>query len=57
MIWDQWLTNLPDNVIVPRNLTSARVSVTEIELHGLGDASKKGCSAAFYAVVKQGEKQ
>ena len=57
MIWNQWLKNLPDNIIVPRSITSARVPVTEIELHGFGDASKKGCSAAVYAVVKQGEKQ
>ena len=29
----------------------------QIELHGFGYASKKGCSATVYAVVKQGKKQ
>ena len=57
MIWDQRLKNLLDSLIVPRSLTSAWIPVTEIELHGFGDASKKGCSAALYAVVKQGEQQ
>ena len=57
LAWKQWLQNLPNKVTISRSLTSDHEKVTEVCLHGFGDASNKGCCAAVYAVVKQGDKQ
>ena len=54
-IWHQWLRKLPDEIAFPRSITNLQLSLTEIKLHGFGDASKKRCSAAIYCVVRQGE--
>ena len=54
-IWHQWLRKLPDEITFPRSITNLQLPLTEIKLHGFGDASKKGCSAAIYCVVRQGE--
>ena len=57
LAWKQWLYNLPNEVTVPRSLTSVHEKITGVYLHAFGDASKKGCCAAIYAVVQQGDKQ
>ena len=54
-IWHQWLKKLPDEITVPRSIVSLQLPLTEVKLHGFGDASRKGCCAAIYGVVKQGE--
>ena len=57
LAWKKWLQNLPNEVTIPRSLTSVHEKVTEVCLHVFGDASNKGCCAAVYPVVKQGDKQ
>ena len=54
-IWHQWLRKLSDEFTFPRSITNLQLPLTEIKLHGFGNASKKGCSAAIYCVVRQGE--
>ena len=54
-IWHQWLKKLPDEIIVPRSIVSLQLPLTEVKLHGFCDSSRKGCCAAIYGVVKQGE--
>jgi hypothetical protein len=53
--WTKWWDGLPEEVSVPRSSTPNK-EITGINLHGFGDASVKGCSAAVYAVVHQWEK-
>ena len=57
LAWKQWPYNLPNEVTVPRSLTSVHEKITGVYLHAFGDAGKKGCCAAIYAVVQQGDKQ
>ena len=54
--WIRWLKYLPSEITIPRSITCVHEKVTGITLHGFGDASKKGCSTAIYAVVQQTEK-
>ena len=54
--WKKWRDGLPEEVSVPRSITPHKEEITGINLHGFGDASVKGCSAAVYTVVHQGEK-
>jgi hypothetical protein len=44
---------LPEQVTVPRSIAVHQEIVDEVELHAFGDASKKGVSAAVYAITKQ----
>ena len=45
--------SLPKEVEVPRALVLAREPIEAIALHGFGDASGQGGTAAVYAVVQQ----
>ena len=51
--WSKWEKNLPVQVNAPRSLAQYHEKILSIDLHGFGDASAKGVSAAVYAVVKQ----
>ena len=51
--WNKWENSLPKQVEVPRSLAKARKPIKSIALHGFGDASGHGVSAAVYAVVNQ----
>ena len=48
-----WENALPDEIEVPRSITKHAEGVESIVLHGFGDASKQGISAAVYAIVYQ----
>ena len=54
--WRDWKGTLPKEFTVPRPLTPYRIPVSDIELHGFGDASSQGVSAVVYAVVHQADK-
>ena len=45
--WHQWQKKLPDEITVPRSIVSLQLPLTELKLHGFGDASRKGCCAAI----------
>ena len=47
------MKELPEQVTVPRSIAVHQEIVDEVELHAFGDASKKGVSAAVYAITKQ----
>ena len=47
------MKELPEQVTVPRSIAVNQEIVDEVELHAFGDASKKGVSAAVYAITKQ----
>jgi hypothetical protein len=49
----QWVKELPEQVTVPRSIAVHQEIVDKVELHAFGDASKKGVSAAVYAITKQ----
>ena len=49
----EWQNELRAKVTVPRTLTPVNHQITAV--HGFGDTSKNGVSAAVYAVVQQGE--
>ena len=51
--WLKYEQNLPENVTVPRSLAKAEEPIESIDLHGFGDASGIGVSAAVYATVRQ----
>ena len=51
--YQQWVKELPEQVTVPRSIAVHQEIVDEVELHAFGDASKKGVSAAVYAITKQ----
>ena len=51
--WKKWEQSLPTRVGVPRSIVLHRERVTSMTLHGFGDASQKGVSAAVYTVVNQ----
>ena len=51
--WKKWEQSLPTRVGVPRSIVLHREQVTSMTLHGFGDASQKGVSAAVYTVVNQ----
>ena len=51
--YQQWVKELPEQVTVPRSIAVHQEIVDEVELHAFGDASKKGVSAAVYAMTKQ----
>ena len=53
--WIIWLRSLPGEITIPRSITCVHEKVIGITLHGFGDANKKGCSIAIYAVVQQTE--
>ena len=36
-LWKQWLEKLPDEVAVPRCITTHQQEITDIELLGFGD--------------------
>ena len=48
-----WENSLPDEIEVPRSIAKYSERVESIVLHGFGDASKHGISAAVYAIVHQ----
>jgi hypothetical protein len=52
--WKEWNDSL-ETFTVPRSLAPHRQSVSEVTLHGFGDASSRGVCAVVYAVVNQGE--
>ena len=54
--WRDWKGTLPNEFTVLRPLTPYRIPVSDIELHGFGDASSQGVSAVVYAVVHQADK-
>ena len=54
--WIRWLKSLPSEITIPRSITYVHEKATGITSHGFGDANKKGCSTAIYAVVQQTEK-
>jgi hypothetical protein len=45
--WKKWRDGLPEEVSCPRSITPHKEEITGIDLHGFGDASKKGvqCSS------------
>ena len=51
--WNNYLTELPEKIELPRSLPIQREKITNITLHAFGDASKDGVAAVLYAVVKQ----
>ena len=51
--WNAWSEKLPGTIAVPRSITHHRELIQAIDLHGFGDASFNGTSAAIYAVVHQ----
>lgn len=51
--WTKWESQLPLNISVPRALPKHRERISNIELHGFGDASGRGISVAVYAIVSQ----
>ena len=52
--WEEWTASL-ETFAIPRSLAPHRQPISEITLHGFGDASSRGVCAAVYAVVKQAE--
>ena len=50
---DKWRSNLQNFTKIPRSIPCYEEPIPRIDLHGFGDASKDGSSAAFYAVVYQ----
>ena len=50
------METLPEEVSVPRRMAHHKQEITRIDLHGFGDASIKGCSAAVYVVIHHKEK-
>ena len=51
--WDKWRSNLQNFTKIPRSIPCYEEPIQRIDLHGFGDASKDGSSAAVYAVVYQ----
>lgn len=51
--WLKWESQLPTSISTARALPKYREEVSGIDLHGFGDASGRGVSAAVYAVVSQ----
>ena len=55
ILWKKWLNLLPQAVLIPRSIPVMNLEITEVQLHGFGDASKNGCCSAIYVVVHQGD--
>ena len=53
--WEAWQVGIPTDITVPRTFAPLFHPISAITLHGFGDASNNGVSAAVYAVVEQGE--
>ncbi len=53
--WIERQKEMRTKITVPCTLTPVNHQITAVTLHGFGDASKNGVSAAVYAVVQQGE--
>ena len=51
--WNAWKKILPKKVETPRSLVPCQERIISIDLHGFGDASKKGVSSAVFAIVHQ----
>ena len=51
--WNAWKKNLPEKVETPRSMVPCQERIISIDLHGFGDASKKGVSSAVFAVVQR----
>ena len=51
--WPKWESKLPDKVSIVRSILKYCEPIIDVTLHGFGDASGKGVSAAVYAVVLQ----
>lgn len=51
--WSRWEREMPEAMSVPRSLASYQEPIEEVKLHAFGDASRRGVSAAVYAVVTQ----
>ena len=55
-ICHQGLKKLPDEISVPRIITSLQPPLTEKKLRGFGDARKMECSAVIYGVFNKGRR-
>ena len=53
--WTAWKNCLPEKVEIPRSLAKYQEDTEAIDLHGFGDASGKGVSAAVYTVIHQAQ--
>ena len=53
--WTAWKNCLPEKVEIPRSLAKYQEETEAIDLHGFGDASGKGVSAAVYTVIHQAQ--
>ena len=51
--WRDWCLQLPQRFEIPRSLVPRQQPIKAITLHAFDEASKKGVSAAVYAVVEQ----
>ena len=51
--WKKWRSGLQNVTEIPRSIPCHREAIQSIDLHGFGDASKEGSSAAVYTVVYQ----
>ena len=58
LLSNRWTTRkncLPEKVEIPRSLAKYQEETEAINLHGFGDASGKGVSAAVYTVIHQAQ--
>ena len=53
--WTAWKNCLPEKVEIPQSLAKYQEETEAIDLHGFGDASGKGVSAAVYTVIHQAQ--
>ena len=51
--WIARIESLPNLQQIPRSIPTKRAVIRGVELHGFGDASKKGCCSAIYASIYQ----
>ena len=51
--WIKWSKSLPKKFEVSRSIPTFQDEILSVDLHVFGDASLKGVSAVFYAVVHQ----
>ena len=53
--WKQWVTNLPNEITIPRAFGLQETSITSVDIYTFADTSKNGVCATTYLLITQAD--